>query len=401
MFTKKYRPTSLESFVGNKHIIPQFIKWLLEWNPEDKKNKCALVYGPCGVGKSLLVELLLYKHSYNCIHLAIDDERDKEYINNRIKPLLKTKKTVNDEENILVVSDIDSSGGDYGFISSLVECIKETKIPVICICDDRYNQNIKPILPYCIDFKLSKPSYQELYPLLYKVATEEKLRVKESDIKDLYEQSNGDIRFILNTLQFGVKKGIKTKNIQSNNIFETTSKLLNMDASIDDKYNTYWLSHDLHGLLVQENYIANIMGSRDEVNRLENIAYSADALSDVDLLETGVNMTNWELEPYVALNVIRATLKCNKKNMIKFPQFLGRTSSMYKNKREKLNYETHSFLPKDESKKTDANTNTKLVSNKAKKTKNDKPSKVISKTNNDNINNDNIKPKRGRPKVNK
>ena len=391
MFTRKYRPNTTETFVGNKHIIPPFIKWLLEWNPENKKNKCALVYGPCGVGKSLLVDLLLYKHSYNCIHLAIDDERDKEYINNKIKPLLKTKRTVNDQENILVVSDIDTSGGDYGFISSLVECIKETKIPIICICDDKYNQNIKPILPYCIDFKLSKPSYQDVYPLLYKVVTEESLRVKESDLKDLYEQSNGDIRFILNTLQFGVKKGIKGKNIQSNNIFETTGKLLNMDESIDDKYNNYWLAYDLHTLLVQENYINNIIGSREEINRLENIAYSADSLSDVDIIEAAVNMTNWELEPYVALNIIRATSKCNKKAMIKFPQFLGRTSTMYKNKRAKLNYETHPFVSKDESNKS--GTVTKNVSNKSKTINS-------TKNTNNNVNND-IKPKRGRPKATK
>jgi replication factor C subunit 1 len=390
MFTRKYRPNTTEAFVGNKHIIPPFIKWLLEWNPENKKNKCALVYGPCGVGKSLLVDLLLYKHSYNCIHLAIDDDRDKEYINNKIKPLLKTKRTVNDQENILVVSDIDSSGGDYGFISSLVECIKETKIPIICICDDKYNQNIKPILPYCIDFKLSKPSYKDVYPLLYKVVTEESLRVKESDIKDLYEQSNGDIRFILNTLQCGVKKGIKGKNIQSNNIFETTGKLLNMDESIDDKYNNYWLAYDLHTLLIQENYINNIIGSREEINRLENIAYSAHSLSDVDIIEAAVNMTNWELEPYVALNVIRATSKCNKKAMIKFPQFLGRTSTMYKNRRAKLNYEARSFIPKENSNKD--KTITKNVSNKSKKTNSSK--------NTDSVNND-IKPKRGRPKATK
>ena len=336
MFTKIYRPNNIDSFIGNKNIISPFIKWLLEWNPEDKKNRCALVYGPCGVGKSLLVDLLLYHHCYNPIHLSIDDDKDKEYMNHKIKPLLQTKRTVDNKENILVVSDIDSSGGDYGFISSLVECIKETNIPIICICDDRYNQNIKPIIQYCIDFKLGKPSYQDVYPLLYKVAIEEKLRIRESDIKDLYAESNGDIRFILNTLQFGFKKGTKSKNIQSSNIFETTGKLLNMDESIDEKYNTYWLSHDLHSLLVQENYISNIIGSREEINRLENIAYSADALSDVDIIDTSVNMTNWELEPYVALNTIRSTLKCNKKAMIKFPQFLGRISTMYKNKRAKI-----------------------------------------------------------------
>ena len=81
MYTVKYRPTKLDDFVGNKNIILPFIRWLLDWDPSNKKTKCALVSGLNGIGKSLLVELLLKKHDYNIINLAIDDEKDKETIN--------------------------------------------------------------------------------------------------------------------------------------------------------------------------------------------------------------------------------------------------------------------------------------------------------------------------------
>ena len=87
MYTVKYRPNKLEDFVGNKNIILPFIRWLLDWDPSNKKTKCALVSGLNGIGKSLLVELLLKKHDYNIINLAIDDEKDKETINCIIKPL--------------------------------------------------------------------------------------------------------------------------------------------------------------------------------------------------------------------------------------------------------------------------------------------------------------------------
>jgi hypothetical protein len=103
--------------------------------------------------------------------------------------------------------------------------------------------------------------------------------------------------------------------------------------------------------MVQENYINNTLSARDEVKKLENIAYSADALSNTDLFETSVNMTNWELSPYVAFNTIDAASKCNKKTMIKFPQFLGRTSTMYKNKREKINYDNIKFFGEKETPK--------------------------------------------------
>ena len=337
MFTSKYRPNKIENFIGNKNIIQPFIQWLLEWEPNEKKTKCALVSGVNGVGKSLLVELLLYKHDYNIINLSIDDDRDKETIMQTIKPILKTKKTFDGQENVLVVSDIDSSGGDYGFISTLVECIKETQIPIICICDDRYNQNIKPILNYCVDFKLIKPSYDDVYRLIYNVVTNENIKISKQGVDKLYQQSNGDIRFILNSLQLGLKKGDTSKNIQSLNILDTTGKLFSMETSIDDKVKYYWMAHDIHTLMIQENYINNTLTTKDDVKRLENISYSADSLSDADLFDA---VFDFELSKHVALNTIKATSKCNKKGMVKFPQFLGRVSTMNKNKRDKLDYET-------------------------------------------------------------
>jgi replication factor C subunit 1 len=340
MFTIKYRPTKLNDFIGNKKLIQPLINWLLNWDPKNKKTKCALISGLNGIGKSLLVELILNTNDFNIINLSIDDDRDKETINKTIKPLLKSKKTFDGKENALVVSDIDSSGGDYGFISCLTECIKETEIPIICICDDRYSQNIKPILNYCYDVKLTKPTYDEVYVLIYKVVTSEKIKISKSRVDKLYEQSNGDIRYILNALQLGIKKSDTSKNIQSSNIFDTTGKLLSMDLSIDDKVNYYWMSHDIHTLMVHENYVSNTLSAKCEAKKLENLAYSADSLSDADLVD---NVFNFDLTSYVALNTIKASSKCNKKGQIKFPQFLGKISTMNKNKREKLDYEKVKF----------------------------------------------------------
>ena len=320
MYTTIYRPKSLSTFVGNQQIIQPFIRWLLEWNEKDK-NKCALVSGICGIGKTLLVELILHTHNYNVINIDLDDERDKDYMTNVIKPILKMNKTIDGQNNALVVSDIDS-GSDYGFISILTEFIKETKIPIICICNNRYDQSIKPIVNYCFDIKMNQPIYQDVYRLIYDVVINEKIKIKEKDIKELYSTSNGDIRFMLNALQFGSKKG--KKNIQNANIFETTGKLFSMEETIENKYNTFWLANDLHPLLIQENYVNNALGALNQLNKLENISYSANALSDMDLFETQINMTKWELSPYVGMMSIKATSKCNKKCMIKFPQFLGK-----------------------------------------------------------------------------
>ena len=45
------------------------------------------------------------------------------------------------------------------------------------------------------------------------------------------------------------------------------------------------------------------------------------------------------MSPYVAINTIKATSKCIKKVGIKFPSFLGKTSTINKNKKLKIDYE--------------------------------------------------------------
>jgi hypothetical protein len=192
---------------------------------------------------------------------------------------------------------------------------------------------------------MTKPAYQDVYRLVYNVVVNEKIRIKESEIKGLYEQSNGDIRFVLNNLQFGSRQG--KKNIQSTNIFDTTGSLLSMDETIESKYETYWLCNELHPLMIQENYVNSTLSVSNPVKKQENLAYSAETLSDVDLFDKHVGMTNWEFEPYVALNTIKAASTCNKKGLVKFPQILGRISTMYKNRREKLNYEQVEFFEKE------------------------------------------------------
>jgi hypothetical protein len=116
-----------------------------------------------------------------------------------------------------------------------------------------------------------------------------------------------------------------------------------MDTDVNDKWNIYWMAHDIHPLLIHENYIGSTLNVKDEVKKLENIVYSIDALSDMDLIDA---QFDFDLTPYVAFNAIKATTKCNKKGQIKFPQFLGRISTANKNKREKLDYTRVKFKVK-------------------------------------------------------
>jgi DNA polymerase III delta prime subunit len=337
MLINKYKPEKLQDFIGNKELIKLFIKWLIQWNPEIIKEKCGLLYGNNGIGKSLFIELILKELNYNHIYISNDDDNFEEKY---ILSISQTSKTFDNKKNILIINDIDGFN-DYNFIKLLCEkIIKQSKIPIIFICNDKYCQSIKDIIKYCIDFKMNISTYQEVYRLLYKIIINEKIKIKENQIKQLYELSNGDIRFLLNSLEINYLNSLKLsetninnyKDYQSTNLFETTSKLFNMELSSEIKFDIYLLN-ELHNLMIQENYINNTFNTQNDYKKLCNLSYSADALSDSDLIHNFNDGNNWEMESYSMYNNIKSTLKCNKKSAIKFPTYLSKILIIKKNKK--------------------------------------------------------------------
>lgn len=56
------------------------------------------------------------------------------------------------------------SAGDRGGIADLIASIKISKIPIICICNDRYSQKLKSLMNYCEQITFRKPTKQQVYP---------------------------------------------------------------------------------------------------------------------------------------------------------------------------------------------------------------------------------------------
>lgn len=332
MFTIKYKPRTLSEFIGNNIAIPTFTNWLTNWDSNNKKTKCLLISGVNGIGKSLIVELMT--QNYNVNHYSTNDELDNSTFTNIISPISQNMLSFNSKKNILLFTDIDAISV-HGFISNLTNIIKQTLIPIICICDNRYEQNIKPIIPYCVDLKMFAPSFDTTYPLFYNIIKNENIKISLNTLKNIYNNSNGDIRFILNSLQLYNKNINTNKNIQNNNIFDITKKILNKNLSFDDKYELYWASNDIISLMVHENYISNV----NAIDSMNCLSYCADALSDSDIFS--FNENDWGFEKHVATSIINCTSKCNYKSNINFTQLLGKTSTINKNRKDKI---TNNYL---------------------------------------------------------
>jgi DNA polymerase III delta prime subunit len=207
MLIHKCKPENLENIVGNSTCIKSIQNWFDNWYTEKEakskttsKNVCALLSGPNGVGKTLAVELLIKKYDLNPISLNPDEKADKEHIAKNIVPAIQRQKSFTNKQNIFVIHDIDCYD-DYGFISSIVSCLKETKIPVIATCNNRYEQSLKPLTPYCLDVKFQKPNTSDVVKFIKPIIKKEAIKINDAKLNQVIEDSNCDIRNILNNLQ--------------------------------------------------------------------------------------------------------------------------------------------------------------------------------------------------------
>ena len=63
----------------------------------------------------------------------------------------------------LIMDEVDGmSGGDRGGVSDLIDSIKSSRVPIICICNDRYSQKLKSLLNHVLPLNYRKPTKQQV-----------------------------------------------------------------------------------------------------------------------------------------------------------------------------------------------------------------------------------------------
>lgn len=72
------------------------------------------------------------------------------------------------QKTVLIMDEVDGmSAGDRGGVADLIASIKISKIPIICICNDRYSQKLKSLVNYCLPIVFRKPTKQQVMYTIY------------------------------------------------------------------------------------------------------------------------------------------------------------------------------------------------------------------------------------------
>ena len=106
------------------------------------------------------------------------------------------------------MDEVDGCGAcDRGGIQALIQVVKTTKTPIICICNDRQNRKLATLITYCYDLQFQTPTTPSIMDRLRKIAVNEHLEIDDNTLEHLMLSSGGgDIRQIINNLQMWKSK---------------------------------------------------------------------------------------------------------------------------------------------------------------------------------------------------
>jgi replication factor C subunit 1 len=149
LWTDKYKPNSMKDFVGNASNVKIIVDWLKSWKTEYNKNigvkkptwkKAIIVSGKPGIGKTSSSKIICKDLGFDLIEMNASDTRNKKSLQSKVAELA-TNQSLIQKKTCLVMDEVDGmSAGDRGGITELIQIIKNSKIPIICICNDRYKQ---------------------------------------------------------------------------------------------------------------------------------------------------------------------------------------------------------------------------------------------------------------------
>ena len=193
LLVEKYRPSTLENYVGNENIKKSIAKYL---DQNDIQN--LIFYGPAGTGKTTLAKIIV--KNLDCDHLYINasDERGIETIRDKVqgfasvasfKPL---KVVILDEADFLTIQAQAS-------LRNIIETFsRTTRFIMTCNFVERI---IDPLQSRCHVLKIVPPTKKDVARHLAWVLDQEKIRYEMQDLVPLINQYYPDLRKCINTIQ--------------------------------------------------------------------------------------------------------------------------------------------------------------------------------------------------------
>lgn len=382
MWVNKYAPQKTSDLIGNQQAVMTLRSWLQNWSAsaptssEKKKNphkKAILLSGPPGIGKTSSAMLVAKELGYITIEFNASDARSKKKMeDNGFLDMSKTRgiegffgKDEGEQQHnsdfqkkVIIMDEVDGmSGSDRGGNAALIKVIKTTRVPIICICNDRYKNTVKSLAKHCLDIRFKSPDAFLIARKIQGIMAQEGfIKVDIQTLTNLCGNVNNDIRQILNLVQV---LRLKTNKLEVCDLGKFASEMANSRSSkvdslgftrhLFDTKSRHNLSEDLR-LFCGGDYMSipafvhwNFFEAKTQRSRVYAHDLMNSFLDGLDYMSLGDVMTThmleqqtWSLLPHVAIVTTLAPSHCARRCLnpyVKFPGSFGKISTRNKNVR--------------------------------------------------------------------
>ena len=199
LWVEKYRPTTLENYIGNEHLKQKVSGYL-----ESNDIPHLLFYGKAGTGKTTLAKLLIKNIECDYLYINASDENSVDTVRYKVKEFascigFKPMKVI-----ILDECDYITPNAQAALRNIMETFSQHCRFILTCNFVERI---IDPIQSRCQSFQIVPPSKIQVAKHLHNILVQENIMDTPEDIKILVETGYPDIRRVINSAQRNIVNG--------------------------------------------------------------------------------------------------------------------------------------------------------------------------------------------------
>ena len=199
LFVEKYRPNTLDNYIGNQHLKSKVEHYL-----ESGDLPHLLLFGKAGTGKTTLAKLLVKNIDCDYLYINASDENNVETVRTKVKDFASTIGFKDMKVIILDECDYITPNAQAALRNLMETFSKHCRFILTCNYVERI---IDPIQSRCQSFQIIPPSKQEVAKHLHNILVQENIMDTPEDIKILVETGYPDIRRVINSAQRNIVGG--------------------------------------------------------------------------------------------------------------------------------------------------------------------------------------------------
>ncbi len=205
-WTSRYRPKNRGDFVGNEQAVEELEKWIRSWRKKPPKKRAAFLYGPPGIGKTSVAQVLAREHDYKLMEVNASDTRNKGSIEETLGKAVNQNVTIFGQRRMVLLDEMDGLSGqqDRGGVSAVSKIIDQTMSPIILIAntiEENMQDKFRAILKKVKSIEFKPISSAQIVSKLEYISEDQGIQVHPDVLMEIAMKSNGDLRSATNDLE--------------------------------------------------------------------------------------------------------------------------------------------------------------------------------------------------------